>query len=402
MGSTLASYFVSYDPYSIAHFYIKDMEPDIPVCFNNYKVTDNELLHKVFHPFSGRVGGSALFNESGNSKDTRSSKLGTSNKRYFVLLMRNALWRTRLWFNKDFKNWISSFSPEVILIQPGDFSYLLDIAVLLSKKYGIPLLVHESESYYLRFKAKPSFIHLGFLRSYERMMHRASFCVYLHNALEKDYKKYFDVPSATIMKGTTVVPHMSKKHFDLNNVRFIYGGNLGRKVGRCVPLVEIGQIIKKLGYFIDVYTNSKGDHMDDLTIENGILLHESIPYESLQKEIANSDFIIHIENQSPEMVNELEYAFTTKIPDMLASGVCSIVYGSSKIAAIRYFKDNSLGCVIENYEDLEPMIGRIINDKILRDYYINNALEKAKNEHNISNNSKRMRDIIFHSCSRQK
>ena len=47
MGSTLASYFINYPSDKIAQFYIKEMKPNIPVCFSYYKITDSELFRKI-------------------------------------------------------------------------------------------------------------------------------------------------------------------------------------------------------------------------------------------------------------------------------------------------------------------------------------------------------------------
>ena len=169
-------------------------------------------------------------------------------------------------------------------------------------------------------------------------MKHTSYCIYLCKAIENGYGDFFDIPSQTIMKSTEVRPQRRPRVFDKRNIRFVYGGNLGETVGRCEPLVELGQVVKKLGYYIDVYTSSTGDHMSMITQENGIIVHGAISYDELQKIIKDSDFVIHLESQKPWNVKDLEYAFSTKIADMLASGVCSIVYGSEKVASIKYFK----------------------------------------------------------------
>ena len=229
------------------------------------------------------------------------------------------------------------------------------------------------------------------------MMKRASMCVYLCDALKKDYDKKFDTPSCTIMKATQLKPAMTKRTFGEGGVKFVYGGNLGQVVGRCEPLVQMGRAVKQCGYHIDVYTNSTGDHMKDLIEENGIVLHGALPYEQLQEVIRQSDFVLHLENQSPWHQEDLKYAFTTKIADMLASGVCSIVYGSAKVASIQYFKEHGLGCVIENPKDLYDTILHLINSPQLRESYIKAALNQAEQFHDSKNNAQRMRDLIIKS-----
>lgn len=404
MGSTLASYLTKYDPDCVAQFYIKKMTPDIPVCRNYFCVTDREILHKVTHPFSPKIGRvMTLATEGEKDKSAVADKLGSQKHRDLTMLARNMLWATGLWNNRKFKDWLQKFDPEMIMVQPGDFSYLLKMAVKLSKKLRIPLIVHQSEAYYLKEYEKKTLVYRlyrwDYARQYEKMMNRTKACIYLCDALKQDYDRFFNIPSYTIMKSTQLKPQKTNRKFGENGIRFVYGGNLGETVGRCVPLVEMGKAIKKLGWHIDVYTASTGEHMKDLTEENGIHLHEAVPYEKLQEIIRESDFVLHMESQSEWHCQDLKYAFTTKIADMLASGVCSIVYGSTEIASIRYFKEHKAGCVIEQQEDLKKSISHLISSETDRDEYIRNALYTAEKYHNAEVNAQALNDIIS-SCAK--
>ena len=82
---------------------------------------------------------------------------------------------------------------------------------------------------------------------------------------------------------------------------------------------------------------------------------------------------------------------------MLTTGICSIVYGSSEIASVRYFKQNELGCVIEDESDLYPRIRELIDSKQLREKYINAALKQAERFHNAKENARAMNRVIV-SC----
>ncbi len=400
MGSTLASYFGTYELDKIAQFYIKNKTPDMPVCKNYYRVTDSEILRKLLHPFSCRIGRKIELLKEEQGKEIKPVKDVTVSRknRALGLLLRNLLWQTNIWYNSNFKKWLLEFSPDIILLQPGDFSYLFKLATRLSKKLNIPLVIHQSESYYLKpyISKSPDYLlyRYDFKKSFEKAMKRASLCIYLCDALEKDYANFFDTPSVTIYKSTSLVPEVSEKEFDKNNVKFIYGGNLGEAVGRCEPLLEIGRAVKENGFYIDVYTASTGNHMRELTEENGIRLHSAISNDELQRKIKESDFIIHIENQDKKHIEDLKYAFSTKIADMLASGVCSIVYGSCEIAGIKYFAENELACVIEEKQDLALKIRELIEDKSLRCGYVQRACEFAKKNHNPIENSDKTKEKL--------
>ncbi len=400
MGSTLAAYLEKYPAERISQLYIKEMLPNIPVCYNYFKITDGELLRKVKHPFRTRVGTEFSFEPhemtaakgSGAKADARGGK----RNRARGMILRDLLWSTRLWNTGRFRAWIKRVAPDAILVQPGDFGYLLKLATRLSKKLDIPLVVHQSEAYYLKPYQENTLTYKiyrrRFDRAYRKMMARAKECVYLCEALERDYKTHFPV-GCTIMKGVAQEEKPGKT-FDPQSPRFIYAGNLGEAVGRCRPLLEMGRALKSLGFYIDVYTASTGAHMAELTEENGILLHGAVSHDELETKIGASDFVVHVENDSPEHVADLKYAFSTKIAEMLASGRCPLVYGPPEIAGIAYFKEHDLGCVIESRDELCDKIRALVESAELREGYVRRAQAWAREYHSSDINSARMADLL--------
>ena len=232
------------------------------------------------------------------------------------------------------------------------------------------------------------------------MMKRAKLCIYLCDALKEDYQKHFDTPSVTVYKSTNIIPEKREKTVDPDSFRCIYGGNLGKAVGRAEPLLEIGRAVKKCGGVIDVYTSTTGEHLSELTEENGIILHGAVSNDELIERTKNSDFTIHIENQSEWHKVDEKYAFSTKIADMLACGRPCIIYGSTEVAGIKYFADNNLGLVIERKEDLYPEIEKLINDKERQDEFVKRALSFAKANHDPKRNSEKTKEMIIEVCKK--
>ncbi len=402
MGSTLASYFSEYPIEKVAQFYIKDMQPNVPFCKNFFCVTDKDVLHGLIKPWRKPIGRAfTIFDLDDNKEKKTFAEVDSYAKycnRHRNLLIRNLVWSTKIWYNQKLKNWIDEIKPELILVQPGDFAYLLDMAVLLSKKLNVPLFVHQSESYYLKaYESNNLFYRIyrrDFKRAYEKLMKNTKAVIYLCDALKRDYDKYFSCKSYTIMKSTQIEPKKKNDKETSDTYKFIYAGNLGEKVGRAEPLLKMGIAIKELGYHIDVFSASEGEHLKELTIENGIKMHSAVSYDLLQQKIKESDFVLHMENQNEENIIDLQYAFSTKIADMLASGCCPIIFGSERIASIKYFKDTNTGLVIENECDLYSKIKEVIENKSLRESYIENALNQAKKYHNPEVNAELFAEIL--------
>ena len=101
MGSTLASYFSTYDSNSVAQFYIKDMVPNSQVCKNYFRTTDRELLSKTFHPFTDCAGQIIDFQKPAEAAISSASadNLGGKN-RWFNMILRNVLWGFKGWKTK--------------------------------------------------------------------------------------------------------------------------------------------------------------------------------------------------------------------------------------------------------------------------------------------------------------
>ncbi|GEM_PF-851130 len=407
MGSTLASYFSEYDSSCLAQFYIKEMNPDIPVCERYYRVTDSEVLNSVIHPFSrGQIGNKLSLSESKNGEKSavKDPKSGNIKTRSIRMILRNIIWKLSRFEKKGFKRFVDDFSPDAVLVQPGDFAFLLGLATKISKKRNIPLIVLQCEAYYLKpyFSKSPDYLiyRRNFNKHFEKMMKRAKLCIYLCDALKKDYEKHFDTPSVTVYKSTNIIPEKREKKVDPDSFRCIYGGNLGKAVGRAEPLLEIGRAVKKCGGVIDVYTSSTGEHLSGLTEENGIILHGAISSDELIERTKRSDFVIHIENQSEWHKVDEKYAFSTKIADMLACGRPAIIYGSTEIAGIKYFAENGLGLVIEKGDDLCPEIEKLTKDKVRQEEYIERALYFAKTNHNPARNSETVKNMIAEVCKK--
>ncbi len=403
MGSTLGAYFTDYDPENMAQFYIKPINPNMNVCQNYFCVTDDEILKKLINPFKRPIGRAFRLGENAFLESNKAAATGVAGNmagahRAVGLIIRNVIWGTGVWNNKKFKNWVKSFDPQIILVQPGDFTYIIKLATKLSKKLEVPLMIHQSEAYYLKRTLETTLLYKlyyrGFRKQFEKMMKRAKHCVYLCDALKRDYDAVFSTPSSVIMKPTALVPEKEQKPFDPQNIRFVYAGNLGLAVGRSTPLLRMGKALKSLGQKIDVYTPSTGKHLSELTEENGIIMHAAVPYSELQEIIRQSDFLVHIESDDEWHKADLKYAFSTKIADMLASGRCAVVYGPAENAGIAYLRDNGLALVVENEAALWSSISGLLENADMREGFVRRALYQAEKHHNPKGNALAMNEII--------
>ena len=103
------------------------------------------------------------------------------------MVIRDIVWRSYRWWNKDFNKFINDFAPDVVMLQAGDAPFMYAIALKIAKKYKLPIVMYNSEEYVLKewmySSAKNTpFWHYVLQRRlktvYKRFMKQAAFCIY--------------------------------------------------------------------------------------------------------------------------------------------------------------------------------------------------------------------------------
>ena len=141
-GRTIMNLLKRFDAENLAQFYIHGT-PDYQVCKNYFKSSDIDALRTfLFLKRKPEVIGGEKSNDSSSNK--------MKNKNCVKRLLRNIAWMSFRWWKKDFDEFINAFSPNVILLQAGDAPFMYAIALKISKRYDIPIVMYNSESYVLK------------------------------------------------------------------------------------------------------------------------------------------------------------------------------------------------------------------------------------------------------------
>ena len=173
-GRTLMNFFKDYDKESIAQFFLHGT-PDQNICSNYFQVTDTDAKNA----FLGRKidKKKKIVSKHSNNKVIRNCR---------NLLIRDIVWRSYRWWSKELDTFISTFNPECILLQAGDSPFMFHITRRISKRYSIPIIIYNSESYVLKEKLysrvkKNSFFHkllqYELKGQYKAIMKKASYCI---------------------------------------------------------------------------------------------------------------------------------------------------------------------------------------------------------------------------------
>lgn len=391
-GRTLANFFIDWPQESLAQFYINNEIPDSEVCNNYFRVTDVEVLKSFLKrvKVGKHIANDTLVNSIEENKNLNTLYKRSRKRTSLNYLIRNFLWDRDKWRSKELEEWIDKFDPDLILLQLGDYSFMLRIALKLAKYKGIPLIVYNSEDYY--FKDQESFSPLYHLyrfdykRQVERVINYASHSIYNSRMLQNTYNKKFEHESTVIMTSSEIEPSFYK----VDNYPLIisYLGNIG--VGRHEPLIEIANAVHGFdnNLYLDIYGKIPNEEVEKSLMEcDGIRIKGFIPYEEVIKVMQQSDVLVHAENFSEFYQWDLKHAFSTKIADSLASGTCFFMYAPEDMAASMYLKENHIAFVANNTSEMKDIVLQIVSNTNVRSRYIKEALECVKHNHNINTNS---------------
>lgn len=401
-GRTLANFFIGWPKKSLAQFYISNELPDSEVCNNYFRVTDVEVLKSFIK--RAKVGQVIENNYHSNSiakegSDNSFNKLYKRSRKRTSLnyLIRNFIWDINKWRSEEFQQWIDKQNPDLVLLQLGDYAFMLRIALEISRDRKIPLIIYNSEDYYFKDKKSFSFFYQlsrhQYKRQVEKVMKYASHSIYNSEALQRTYSKKFQHESTVIMTSTEITPSPNK--ISNNPIIISYLGNLG--VGRHTPLIEIANVIHGFdaSLYLDVYGRAPNEEVRNLLEKcEGIRMKGFVTYDDVKKTMKESDVLVHAENFLEHYQRDLKHAFSTKVSDCLASGTCFFVYAPNNVASVRYLMEQKVACVVTNKEDLKESLRLILNDEDLRQSFINNALRIVNDNHNPKLNADKFKNLI--------
>ena len=398
-GRTLANFFLNWPKDSLAQFYISNEVPDSEVCEKYFRVTDIEALKAVYKGIKP-LGAIKREENSNLNENVSFQKIYKKhrNRKSFNYIARNFVWDSNRWRSKYFEEWVDNFNPDIIVLQLGDYAFMLRIALKLAEKKRIPLVVYNSEDYFFKDIKSISPLYQYYRSDYKKQVRKlisyASCSVYNSNMLQQTYQNEFEHKSTVIMTSSDIIPVKNK---EINSHIIVsYLGSL--EVGRHVPLIEIAEILHNLdpNAYLDIYGKIPNKEVEAaLNSCSGIRFKGFVSYDEVVEIIKISDLLVHAENFSEYSQWDLKHSFSTKIADYLASGNCFFVYAPKNMACVRYLMEKKAACIVTNKENLKDSLKSIIHDKDLRQSYIENALLTVKDNHSADYNADKFNNLLI-------
>ncbi|MCQ2975614.1 MAG: hypothetical protein MJ211_12505 [Bacteroidales bacterium] len=375
-GKVMRNYLYAFSNDELCNFYISNEKS--PVGISSFNVTNNDAL-KRFVTFG-------LFKAKKSSAS--SENVNGSNIKYspFKHYLRYLVWNSGFWKSRKYKNFIKNEKPERIVTFLGNNPYLLKLSYELSKKLSVPLILFIGEDYplknfdYITRKNKMGFWFRRFHKTEKRCFLKASKMADLV-IFNSDYIKDAYLEKYAFKKYDIVYHLSSQSHLNNNfdSKVILYAGNMG--LGRVDALIDFADVLYNVDktFMLKVFGNANKIDFDELSKHQNIDYHSFIKNEELIKEYEKAFALIHVEKNDIYNNTDLEFAFSTKIVDMICSKKPFLVYAPSCLACSKHLLKYQEQSIATNREELEIKLKNLLIQKNNNE---NDDLEKL---HNIGN-----------------
>jgi hypothetical protein len=424
-GKTLESFFQNFDSENIAQIYLQPEIPDFEYCQQYYRITDYEALNNFI--FNGKVGHQPSYTEDNSAFINNTNRFirwvyhgkRVSNERYglnkllhtgfvnrvpFLVSLREILWFFTKWKTKELDDWIKKFSPDVLFFQGSSTIFCYKIALWISHKYNIPLVLQLTDDYTCRIYKYSLLEYVNkffYIKILKKAIDKASTVIAVSDFMAIEYLERFGGNYKTLMNSGSFI---NKTQEPLNNeiMNFIYTGNVLLK--RWEVLEVIGEALQEINSTtkfkcilnihsptaIPSYIINRLKNID--TIKCGNSLNQS----ELSNAIKNANVVVHVESFDRMMRLITRLSISTKIPEYLGSNRCLFAVGPDDVASIKYLLENQYAHVATSVEKelIKKKLLEVISNTNLREKYIKKSMQGyCKNHSHVKSNMEFMKII---------
>lgn len=403
MGRTFCALFKGFSPEELCQFYIYPSMPDAAVCGAYYQLTDTAVLKACLtRKAEGReVQAAAQQGIAAQSSPDPRLYGNSRNRRPFRRLIRDLVWKFAPWDHAGLRRWLEHEKPEWIFLAPGEARFIYDVAMKISERYHIPIITYICDDYYFMDEPeKPADrLCLRLLRrTMERLMKQTKHIVTICDSMNRQYSGYFGVPATTIMTSSGFEIAKAPRPIAAPKT-LTYMGNL--QCNRHIPLVEIGQALDEINreqnsdYRLKIYSGEQ-----DAAILSAFEKIRSIDFcgfvtgAEFDTVFHQAEILLHVEAFDAASIALVRGSVSTKIADILGSGIPLFAYGPSEVASILHLMDHHCAVVADNSDLLKQKLQMLFGSAENCREITENALRTAQTYHNTQTNSLKMRELF--------
>lgn len=392
-GKTLMSFFKDYPKDRLSQLYFNQEVPAKKYCNSFFQITDqNNCI--ALSKFSNQCGSEIFVNDTTafNLTTVKHSRIITLAKQsYLFRLSREVIWGIGKWKTRALEIWLRKINPEHIFFCAGDSIFAYKVVEYILKRYSCKLSTYITDDYILpRLCFSPSYwIRRRLLiQNMRSIINKSDFFFTISDEMRAKYLEIFKKSSICIL-------NIPQKH-DIEGLKrnknivtqFIYAGGLSFK--RWKTLIRLVNAIANYNYkskrkaFLSIYSTSKPSDSicSRLNVAGSSKFLGTLDSEAIQKEISESDILVHVESFDKAQARQTCLSISTKITEYLSYHKPILAIGPAYIASMK-FLETSAFCIIDTSKIEEGVYKLIVEENLRKKLTINaaNMYEKYKEKY---------------------
>jgi len=389
-GKTLASLFKDWPPDKIAQLFFQPEEPDFSICRNFYQLTDGDRVRKLL----GGKGEGTEIRQVQNARRAKQTPLAhqfiRKHKWPVFLFLRNVLWIIGNGRTRRLKMWLDEFAPGLVLYTASDSTFSYQIALWVSRRYKIPLIVYCMDDYVTpRMRIDPFWWIQLFLvrRLFTRAVNISKKVLVIGDDMAREYQAKFKVACIPVM-NCLELRALKDKRENRATLKLAYVGAL--HLGRWKILGLIGRALASLSKqehpaSLEIYCTGKlgSKVLKTISLPPFMRYCGALDEKGVQKVLEEADILVHVESFKKSLRRYTRLSVSTKIPEYLASGKSIFAVGPGEIASMRYLKSTGGAELVTEpkIDKIREGVRKLVENEELRNAMGRKGYETAAKNH---------------------
>ena len=397
-------------PAEFAQIYVSPGQPNNHICRKYFQITDAQMLRSI-------VGGPKAGKEIQMQTDTQqleATKINARRKGVYgfmkklslwcrtpVVALQDAIWAWGKYDKEAMAKFVNDFNPDIVFCPRMVNPELIRLERLVRTMTKAPFVAFtaDDEASYQQYEWSPLYwIRRWYMhRIFEK--HVPGFYKHYWTFSEEqaaDYSRLYGVPTSTLYKCSDFPETFIARKVN-NPIRMVFAGHI--YCNRWKSLAAIGDALKEINkdglkMVLDVYT------IDELTKKQAQVLSPdrfinmkgAIPPAKLTEEYQKADIALHVESFDKKYRLATRVSFSTKIIDLMATGCAILAVCWNHHAGYQYLKGHDAAFCVDNFEDILPLLQKIVDNPPLVQKYARKAYECGKQNHSRENIQKQIMD----------
>lgn len=284
------------------------------------------------------------------------------------------------------RRFVEEFRPDVMFLELSSLA-TMDLTLSLSRRYGIPFIVHVPDDWMPRWPmnviSQPLYgpatwlINRRLLARLPMLMRRATVRLAISQSLADALAERYGVPFGVAYNcvpptawADTPVPERAFGE----PIRVVYSGSIF-PYGQSESLAEVADAVRALHddgapICLDIYTQAAADPAlrARYASDPAVRVLPLLPREQFKQNLLDADVLLLPTNFDPTTIAFLRYSMPGKMAEYLMAGRPVLAYGPPEVEQVRYLQARGCGIVVAEHSptSLCEALRRLATDAELR------------------------------------